>query len=78
MGGQVGLAGHINIPEGVMIGAQAGIGGGVKEGGVAIIGSPAFDVKDYYRSYAVFRKLPELRKQIMELENEVKDLKKKG
>jgi UDP-3-O-[3-hydroxymyristoyl] glucosamine N-acyltransferase len=77
MGGQVGLAGHIIIADGVKIGAQAGIGGNVKEEGAVIMGSPAFNLSSFYKSYAVFRKLPDLRNQLIDLEKEVKTLQKK-
>lgn len=73
LGGQAGLAGHIQIADGVKIGAQAGISNSVKEENVAIMGSPAFDLKAFYKSYAVFRKLPELRKQLNNLEREIKE-----
>jgi UDP-3-O-[3-hydroxymyristoyl] glucosamine N-acyltransferase len=77
MGGQVGLAGHINIANGVKIGAQSGIGSSVKKEDSVIMGSPAFDLSAFYKSYAVFRKLPELRKQLNSIENEVKEIKNK-
>ncbi len=73
LGGQAGLAGHIQIADGVKIGAQAGISNSVKEENVAIMGSPAFNLKAFYKSYAVFRKLPELRKQLNNLEREIKE-----
>jgi len=77
-GGQVGLAGHIRIANGVKIGAQAGIGSNVKKEATVIMGSPAFDMTAFYKSYAVFRNLPELRKQLYTLENEVRELKDKS
>lgn len=75
MGGQVGLAGHIVIADGVKIGAQAGIGSDVKKEESVIMGSPAFNLSSFYKSYAVFRKLPELRRQIFDVEKELKELK---
>ncbi len=75
MGGQVGLAGHITIAKGVKIGAQAGIGSSIKKEDSVIMGSPAFDLHAFYKSYAVFRKLPELRKQVLDMENEIKAMK---
>jgi UDP-3-O-[3-hydroxymyristoyl] glucosamine N-acyltransferase len=75
MGGQVGMAGHLSIANDVKIGAQAGIGSSVKKEGSVIMGSPAFDLSSYYKSYAIFRRLPDLRKQIIELENEIKEMK---
>jgi UDP-3-O-[3-hydroxymyristoyl] glucosamine N-acyltransferase len=66
--GQVGIAGHLVIANRTQIGAQAGISKSVKEEGVQIIGYPAFDIKDYFRSYAVFKRLPELNDRLRALE----------
>lgn len=48
--GQVGMSGHLVIANKTSIGAQAGILKTIKDEGEKIIGSPAFDVKEYYRS----------------------------
>jgi UDP-3-O-[3-hydroxymyristoyl] glucosamine N-acyltransferase len=67
-GGQVGIAGHLVIAGDTHIGAQAGIGRNIEESGQRLLGSPAFDIKDYWRSYAIFKKLPALAKSLHELE----------
>ena len=54
--GQVGIAGHLNIADNTTIGAQSGILGSVKESGPTLMGSPAFPLKQYLRSYAVFKR----------------------
>jgi len=74
-GGQVGLIGHINIANGVKIAAQSGITKDIKEEGIVIQGSPAFEFGPYQRSYLLFRNLPKLREQINELERKVEGLK---
>ena len=74
-GGQVGLIGHINIASGVKIAAQSGISKDIKEEGIVIQGSPAFEFGPYQRSYLLFRNLPKLREQINELERKVEELK---
>ncbi len=56
-GGQVGIGGHISIADKTTVGAQAGIIGSVKKGNQILLGSPAFDAKEYFRAYAMFRKL---------------------
>jgi UDP-3-O-[3-hydroxymyristoyl] glucosamine N-acyltransferase len=76
-GGQVGIAGHIKIANGSKIGAQGGILGDIKEENTVIIGSPAFEIKQFMRSSIVFKKLPELRMKIDTLEKEVESLKKR-
>ena len=75
-GGQVGISGHLTIGAGTRIAAQSGIESSVKPNSV-LQGSPAYDVSRYQRSYVVFRRLPDLYKQISELEKEIKTLKLK-
>lgn len=57
IGGQVGISGHITIPDNTRIGAQAGIMSSVKNSGETLLGSPAFDAKEFFRAYSVFKKL---------------------
>ena len=73
-GGQVGLIGHINIAEGVKIAAQSGIGKSINEEGAVVQGAPAFEFGHYQRCYVLFRRLPDLRNQIIELERKVANL----
>jgi len=69
--GQVGIAGHLVIANGTQIGAQSGISKSIKEEGQQILGYPAIDIKGYFRSYAVFKRLPELNDRLRELEKKV-------
>jgi UDP-3-O-[3-hydroxymyristoyl] glucosamine N-acyltransferase len=69
--GQVGFAGHLVIANNTGIGAQSGISKSIKEEGHQIIGYPAINVKDYYKSYAVFKRLPEMNERLRELEKKV-------
>lgn len=55
IGGQVGIAGHIVIPDNTTIGAQAGVIGNIRKSGEVLLGSPAIPIKNYMRSYAVFK-----------------------
>ena len=73
-GGQVGLIGHITIADGVKIAAQSGITKDIKEEGIVIQGSPAFEFGPYQRSMAIFRNLPKLQGQINELEKKTRNL----
>jgi len=66
--GQVGIAGHLVIANRTQVGAQAGISKSVKEEGQQIIGYPAIGIKDYFRSYAIFKKLPDLNDRLRQLE----------
>lgn len=74
IGGQVGLGGHITIGNNANIGAQSGIISNIKEN-VQILGSPAIPVKDFFRSSIVFPKLPDMYRQLAQLEKEIQQLK---
>lgn len=69
--GQVGIVGHISIADKTIIGAQSGVSKSVKEEGTIIQGSPAFDYKQNLRSLTVFRRLPDLQKQLDELKEKI-------
>ena len=56
MGGQAGVAGHITLADNTTLAGQAGVLGTVKESGKVLMGTPAIPYKDYFRSYAVFKK----------------------
>lgn len=74
LGGQAGLAGHIKIADNVSLGAQAGVISDVKEG-KTLLGAPAIDSKLFFRSSAVFGRLPDIYRTIGELQREVELLK---
>jgi UDP-3-O-[3-hydroxymyristoyl] glucosamine N-acyltransferase len=76
VGGQVGLGGHISIGDNSNIGAQSGIISNTAAGS-NIIGSPAIPVKNFFRSSAVFAKLPDVYRQINQLQKEIDQLKAK-
>ena len=71
--GQVGIAGHLVLANNTSIGAQAGISKSTEEG-ERLMGAPAIDVKEYYKSYAVFKKLPDLSNRLRELERKINGL----
>jgi len=73
--GQVGIAGHLKVADGVKIGAQSGVAGDIRKENSVILGYPAFDHKGFLRSYVVFKKLPDLKSKVEELEKEVEKLK---
>lgn len=68
IGGQVGISGHLKIGDRVKIAAQSGIMNDVADDST-IMGSPAFGISDYRKSYIYFRKLPSL---IRELQQKLK------
>lgn len=76
-GGQVGIAGHITIGDKTFLGAQSGVPGSLK-GGEELIGTPPMKPRDYFKSQAIFRRLPDMYKELNELKKQVEELKKKG
>lgn len=68
IGGQAGFVGHIKVANGTRIQAQSGIASHVKKENQALFGSPAFHFTDYIKSYAVFKRLPELYRRLNSLE----------
>lgn len=75
-GGQVGIAGHISIGDKVFLGAQSGVPGSLK-GSQTLIGTPPIEPKAYFKSIAITHKLPELYKQINNMQRQIDELKKK-
>lgn len=75
-GGQVGLGGHITIGDGANIGAQSGIISNIKPG-AQVLGAPAIPVKDFFRSSVVFPKLPDMYRQLAQMQKELDALKSK-
>ena len=74
-GGQLGVAGHIQIGDHVNVGAQSGIPGNTKSGS-SLMGYPAIEPKQFARSSAVFKKLPEMYSELGRLQKELEELKK--
>ena len=74
LAGQVGLAGHLTIGDNVIIGAQSGVAKSVK-GDQIIFGSPAMEIKDAIKAITVYKNLPKLREEVIQLQKEIKSLK---
>ncbi|MGH9371225.1 MAG: UDP-3-O-(3-hydroxymyristoyl)glucosamine N-acyltransferase [Vicinamibacterales bacterium] len=73
LAGQVGVAGHLTIGKGAIATAQTGIPNSV-DPGAFISGYPAIANRDWLKASAVFRKLPELRKMVADLERRIAEL----
>lgn len=67
LAGQVGVAGHITIGRGVRATAQTGIPNSV-EPGALVSGYPAIDNRDWLKASAVFKRLPDMRKALNDLQ----------
>lgn len=77
VGGQAGFAGHIHVADRTMVGAQCGVISNTKGNGENLIGSPAMDPKDFFKAKALYRRLPDMYKEISALRKEIEELKKK-
>jgi UDP-3-O-[3-hydroxymyristoyl] glucosamine N-acyltransferase len=75
-GGQVGLAGHITIGDHVNLGAQSGVPSSLKAN-QTLIGTPPMEPTPYFKSQAIFRRLPDMYKELDALRKEVDELKNK-
>jgi UDP-3-O-[3-hydroxymyristoyl] glucosamine N-acyltransferase len=67
MAGQVGVNGHLDIPDFVKVGAQAGVMTN-PEANTEIVGSPAMEAGEMKRIVLSTLRLPELVKRVKELE----------
>lgn len=74
-GGQVGVAGHIKVGDHVNVGAQSGIPGNTKSN-TTLMGYPAIDPKQFARSAAIYKKLPDMYVELGRLQKEIEELKK--
>lgn len=75
-GGQVGLAGHITIGDKTFLGAQSGVPGSLK-GGEELIGTPPMNPRQYFKSQAIFRRLPDMYKALNDAKKKIEELNEK-
>lgn len=73
LGGQVGVSGHLTIGRGAMIGAKSGIIADVAPG-ARIAGYPALPIEEWRRSEAISRHLPEMRRELRRLQEQLERL----
>jgi len=70
--GQVGIAGHLEIGDQVIVGAQSGVMSNIN-GPQIVLGSPAVPVSEEKKLIIYRKKLPELFKQVRDLEKQLKE-----
>ena len=75
-GGQVGLAGHITVGDHVNLGAQSGVPSSIKSN-QTLIGTPPMEPTPFFKSQAIFRRLPDMYKELAALRKEIDELKAK-
>ncbi len=73
LAGQVGVVDHTEIGDNVIVGAQAGVTHRLAPN-QAYVGSPAIPHREFLRVNAVFSKLPEMRKTLIEIEKRLKKI----
>ena len=72
IGGQVGVAGHVELEGGVMVAARAGVSKSLKKGKYR--GSPAMPLREYQRHEVYIRKIEEYFERIKILEKKLEEL----
>jgi UDP-3-O-[3-hydroxymyristoyl] glucosamine N-acyltransferase len=75
-GGQAGISGHLKIGDRVKLAAKTGVTGPI-DADAYMSGYPMMDTNEWRRAYVVVRKLPEMRKQLLALEERLKQLEEK-
>jgi UDP-3-O-[3-hydroxymyristoyl] glucosamine N-acyltransferase len=74
LGGQAGLAGHLKVGEWSVVGAQGGVTKDVQPK-TFVSGYPAMDHRKASKMHAHMMRLPDLKKRVRELENELKKIR---
>ena len=72
LGGQVGISGHIKIAPFSQIQAKSGVASSIVEEGKKWYGYPIIPYTSYLKSYAVFKKLPNILSRLRDLEHKSK------
>ena len=66
--GKAGIVGHIKIADHTTVGANTGVSKTIKEPGQTLFGYMGFEMKNFLKSYSIFKNLEGLEKRIKELE----------
>jgi UDP-3-O-[3-hydroxymyristoyl] glucosamine N-acyltransferase len=76
-GGQVGVGGHLTIGRGAVALGRAGVTNSLAPGAM-VAGYPAIDTREWRRSAALYRRLPELKRRLDALEAALAELAAKA
>jgi UDP-3-O-[3-hydroxymyristoyl] glucosamine N-acyltransferase len=74
-GGQVGIIGHLNIGDGVLLTSKSGVSKSLKDRGIYSSGMPVMPHGKWNRCAARFRNLNELNKDVSKLKKAVSEVK---
>ena len=66
--GKAAITGHITIADHTTIGGSTGVSKSIKKPGQTLFGFLAMDLKEFLRSYTVFKNLDDLQKRVQQLE----------
>jgi UDP-3-O-[3-hydroxymyristoyl] glucosamine N-acyltransferase len=72
-GGQVGVGGHLTIGRGAVAVGRSGVTNSVDPGAM-VAGYPAIDTREWRRSSAVYRRLPEIKRRLEAVEAALHEL----
>ena len=72
IGGQTAVSGHLTIADEVKIAGQSGIASSITQVGKIVQGPMAFDIRDFQRSYIIFKKLPDLYRTVNSIKKQIK------
>jgi UDP-3-O-[3-hydroxymyristoyl] glucosamine N-acyltransferase len=72
-GGQVGVGGHLTIGRGAIAVGQSGVTNSL-DPGAFVAGYPAIDSREWRKASVLFRRLPEMKRRIEQLEAQVEEL----
>ncbi|MEN0016013.1 MAG: UDP-3-O-(3-hydroxymyristoyl)glucosamine N-acyltransferase [Bacteroidota bacterium] len=67
IGGQAGVAPHITLGDNTQLAGQTGVTKSYKKGHITLMGMPAYEHKQYLKSYAASKNLPKIVRQVHEL-----------
>jgi len=75
MAGKVGVAGHLTVGDRAQLAAMCGVMNDVPPD-TKVAGQPAIPIKDAMRSFSYFQRLPDMARQIKQLEAQLAELRK--
>lgn len=73
MAGRVGIRDHVHIGAGAVLGAMAGVMANIPDGG-RFVGIPATPEKEQLRMQVAFARLPEMRRELINMKKQLKEL----
>ncbi|MFC4873736.1 UDP-3-O-(3-hydroxymyristoyl)glucosamine N-acyltransferase [Negadavirga shengliensis] len=68
LAGKSGIVGHVKLADRTTVGANTGVSKSIDKPGHTVLGFIGFEIKDFLKSYAVFKKLPLLQSKLKDLE----------